>query len=138
MKVPQSAVIPYRFNKNKLEVLMITSRSGQRWVIPKGLIEPDMTPAQSAANEAWEEAGIKGQVSKEPYGTYKYAKYANWKKKCKVTVFLMQVGREYRTWPEDSFRQREWVPLKEAARRVWEEDLKNLILGLPALVASNV
>ena len=32
----QSGVIPYRINDGKVEVLLITTRSRQGWVIPKG------------------------------------------------------------------------------------------------------
>ena len=56
----QSAVIPYRKRPNGLEVLLVTSRKGTRWVLPKGVVEPGMTPAASAAREALEEAGIRG------------------------------------------------------------------------------
>jgi 8-oxo-dGTP pyrophosphatase MutT (NUDIX family) len=43
----QSAVVPYRRGTNGLEVLLITSRKRKRWVLPKGVIEPDMTPSAS-------------------------------------------------------------------------------------------
>jgi 8-oxo-dGTP pyrophosphatase MutT (NUDIX family) len=60
--VEQSGVIPYRIENGQIEVMVITSSTGKRWVIPKGLIEPDMTPQDSAAKEAWEEAGLLGKV----------------------------------------------------------------------------
>jgi 8-oxo-dGTP pyrophosphatase MutT (NUDIX family) len=56
-------VIPYRIRDGKIEVMLITSSTRKRWIIPKGMIEPDMTPQDSAAKEAWEEAGIIGQVA---------------------------------------------------------------------------
>ena len=37
----QSGVIPYRVRKGNLEILLITSRRERRWIIPKGIIEPD-------------------------------------------------------------------------------------------------
>ena len=46
----QSAVLPYRFSGGDLEVLLITSRKGKRWVFPKGIIEPGLTPQRSAAS----------------------------------------------------------------------------------------
>ena len=39
--VEQSGVIPYRIMDGQIEVMLITSSGGKRWVIPKGLIEPE-------------------------------------------------------------------------------------------------
>ena len=39
----QSAVVPYRAGADGLELLLITSRKGTRWVLPKGVVEPGMT-----------------------------------------------------------------------------------------------
>ena len=50
--IPQSGVIPYRVREGQVEVLVITSSDGLRWVVPKGLVEPGMTAADSAAKEA--------------------------------------------------------------------------------------
>src|SRR5210317_1534724 len=48
----QSGVIPYRVRKGNLEILLITSRRERRWIIPKGIIEPDYSARNSAAKEA--------------------------------------------------------------------------------------
>ena len=68
----QSAVIPHRKGPNGLEVLLVTSRRGTRWLLPKGVVEPDLTPAVSAQKEAMEEAGVRGQIDDRPLGTYQY------------------------------------------------------------------
>jgi len=60
--VERSGVIPYGRRDGAVEVLLITSSDGQHWVIPKGVIEPGMSAAESAAKEAYEEAGIRGRV----------------------------------------------------------------------------
>jgi len=41
--IQQSAVIPYQIVDGEIEIMVITSSTGKRWVIPKGLVEPDMT-----------------------------------------------------------------------------------------------
>lgn len=61
--VPQSGVIPYRRTNHQLEVLLITSRRRARWIIPKGCIDVHPDPARSACQEAYEEAGIRGDLS---------------------------------------------------------------------------
>ncbi len=124
----QSAVIPYRIKKGQVKVLLITSRKRKRWIIPKGIIEPNMTAAESAMHEAWEEAGIKGVISSQAIGEYQYDK---WENTCTVEVFLLQVEEIFAAWPEDYMRDREWVSLKEAARRVREKKLKKMIRKLP-------
>ncbi len=132
--IEQSAVIPFRFKNGEPEILVITSRRGKRWVIPKGIIEPDMTPAESALQEAKEEAGAYGLVYDKLLGTYKYDK---WGGTCRVEVYLMQVQDLRSSWLED-YRTREWVNVKQAAKRVKEKKLKEIILKVPEIVKSNL
>lgn len=123
----QSAVIPYRRRAGKLEVLLITSRKKRRWIIPKGIVESAMSPADSAAKEAWEEAGVAGVVHPDPLGVYTYKK---WGDRCTVTVYALEVETEFTHWPEED-RDRAWVPVKEAAKRVREKALQAMIHSLP-------
>jgi phosphohistidine phosphatase len=122
----QSAVIPYRVRQGKPEILLITSQHRRRWLIPKGIIEPDLSPAASAAKEALEEAGVEGRVGTEPLGRYQYEK---WGGTCTVEVFVLEVDRVHDEWAEDH-RQRLWLSPAEAADRVDEEDLARLITEL--------
>jgi phosphohistidine phosphatase len=126
----QSAVIPYRQGASGLEVLLITNRKGRRWIVPKGIVEQDLTAAQSAAKEAYEEAGIEGRMASDPLGAYAYEK---WGGTCRVEVYAMEVERELSSWPE-SFREREWVRPERAAKRVREPKLKEMIADLAAMV----
>ena len=127
----QSAVIPYRWahggRAGRLEVLMITSLKKKRWIIPKGVQEPGLSPAASAAQEAMEEAGVEGQVSKKPIGSYLYRK---WGGTCHVLVYCLKVEIVHGTWAEDH-RQREWVDLEAAIERTREEALKSLLRSVP-------
>jgi phosphohistidine phosphatase len=123
----QSAVIPYRRSGDRLELLLVTSRKGRRWVLPKGVVDPGMTAAESAAKEALEEAGVRGPVDPRVLGIYRYRK---WRGTCTVEVFAMAVEEELATWPEAS-RKREWLAPEEAQRRVDEAELK-AIIGLCA------
>ena len=123
----QSAVIPYRECREGIEVLLISSRKRKRWVVPKGVKEPDLSPQESAAKEALEEAGIQGSVSASAMGNYQYEK---WGGTCTVDVFAMRVQNVLEHW-EESYRDREWVSLEEAVRRVKEPELKRLLKRLP-------
>ena len=126
--VEQSGVIPYRIMDGQIEVMLITSSASKRWVIPKGLIEPDMTPEDSAAKEAWEEAGVLGQVFPNLMGIYEYYKSGcTWQ----VDVFLLQVETVVENWPEAYKRKRQWVSIPKAIKRVDEPDLKLILGDLP-------
>jgi 8-oxo-dGTP pyrophosphatase MutT (NUDIX family) len=120
----QSGVIPYRMKNGEVEVLLITSSSGKRWIIPKGWITPWLTAADSAAKEAWEEAGIKGLVTEPAIGFYKTRK---WGYPCQVEVFLMIVEAEFDDYPEAKRRGRQWMSLAKAMKQVREADLKLLL-----------
>ena len=124
----QSAVIPYRIIHEEIEVLLITSRRRKHWIIPKGVIDLGSSAGESAAREAYEEAGIKGRLSDSPIGEYQYKK---WGGTCTVKVFTLEVQTVLETWPEASTRQRQWLTVKDAAQTVEEPELQRLILKVP-------
>jgi 8-oxo-dGTP pyrophosphatase MutT (NUDIX family) len=107
----------------KVEVLLVTSSSGKRWIIPKGWISLWMTAADSAAKEAWEEAGIEGTVLTPAIGFYNTRK---WGYPCRVDVFLMSVENEMEEYPEAAKRKRQWMSIPKAIKRIREAELKQL------------
>ncbi len=123
----QSGVIPYRWNQHQLEILLITTRRHGWWTIPKGGIKSKIDAARSACQEAYEEAGILGQISAPAIGWYRYHKRAMcwW-----VTVFVFEVQVMLETWPEMHKRKRHWFPAPIAARMVREPALQMLIATL--------
>ena len=64
----QSGVIPVLDGR----LVLITSRKSERWIIPKGYVEKGLSPAESAAKEAYEEAGLIGLVHHKEAGKYRY------------------------------------------------------------------
>ena len=128
----QSAVLPFRRDDGDLRVLLITSRGGRRWVLPKGIVEPGMTAPVSAAKEAREEAGIEGAVSDRALGSYSQDK---WGGTCRIEVFPMRVTSEHDHWPEAAIRRREWLPVKAAAKRVEDKKLRKILKKLPERLA---
>lgn len=125
----QSAVLPYRVQGEDLQILLVTSRKKRRWVVPKGVQEPGLSPDQSAAKEALEEAGVEGQVESTAIGSYRYDK---WGGTCTVLVFPMLVETMHEDWLE-SERERQWQAAEEAASRVEEPELKQLIREFAAV-----
>lgn len=128
----QSAVIPYRVHQGQVELLLITSIRRGRWIIPKGLIEPDLSPAESACKEAWEEAGVTGRVDENPLGSYQFRKSGRtWS----VIVFLLQVQTVHERWPEQFQRRRRWLPVSQAVKVVRGPGLRDLIRLAPTQMA---
>jgi len=130
VKLKQSGVLPYRHRKGKLEVLLVTSLGTGRWVVPKGNIAEDMSARDSAAKEAFEEAGIRGQLAKKGLGGYAYKK-ADVKGGaiCKVELFPMEVETVEEDWPEKTERKRAWMAIDKAAASVAEPRLAELMLA---------
>lgn len=108
-------------------VCLITARSSGRWVIPKGGIDPGRTPAEMATIEAWEEAGLVGELSDDPVGEFSYRKNG---RTHRVTVYLLVVTHVARDWPERSARRRRWFEPDVAAELVSESGLRSLFLEL--------
>ncbi len=118
--IRQAAAIPVRNG----QVCLVTSSGGNRWVIPKGHLEPGHTAGELALMEAWEEAGLVGALEREPVGSYLYEKFGNL---YHVTVFVLNVTQAADEWPEASIRKRAWVKPAAAASRVQEVGLSDLI-----------
>jgi 8-oxo-dGTP pyrophosphatase MutT (NUDIX family) len=126
----QFAALPWRRDaQGEVEVLLITSRETRRWVIPKGWPIKGMKSAKSAAQEAFEEAGVRGKVSKRPVGSYAYDKrLKNGRlQHVRVAVFGLQVEGEADVYPEVGQREKLWLAITEAARLVDEPELMVLL-----------
>jgi len=116
----QAAVIPMSDG----QICMVTSSSGRRWVLPKGMIDPGHTAGEAALNEAWEEAGLVGVLAQEPAGSYLYDKYG---RTHHVIVFVMHIKEMASDWPERDLRKREWVDPHEAMERIEEQGLRDIV-----------
>ena len=126
----QFAALPWRFGPDgEVQLLLITSRETRRWVIPKGWPIKGKTARKSAAQEAFEEAGVRGKTSKRPVGAYAYDKrLKNGRlQHVRVAVFGLQVESEADAYPEIGQREKAWLPLAEAARMVDEPELMVLL-----------
>ena len=130
--ITQYGVIAWRESEGGgRQVLLITSRETRRWVIPRGNPIAGLSPAEAAAQEAWEEAGIRGETAPQPIGAYVYDKRRlnGFTVPAEVHVFTMRVSEEAATWPEAHERERRWFAPAEAADAVDEPGLKDLLRG---------
>jgi 8-oxo-dGTP pyrophosphatase MutT (NUDIX family) len=114
--------------------MLVTSRETHRWVLPKGWAEKRLTGPQLAAKEAFEEAGLLGEITPDPVGSYVYLDRLPGGRAlaCDVAVFPLRVERLLDDWPERRQRERRWFTVAEAAMAVEEGSLVTLLLRLAA------
>lgn len=129
----QYGVICFRFPQHVKahEILVITSRNTGRWIIPKGWPMKGKKPWQVAAIEALEEAGVRGVVGRKPVGHYTYLKSLDDGDivTCVVQLYQLEVTSIEPSFKEKGQRRVVWVSTDEAARRVNEVELKDLLVN---------
>ncbi|XP_043692641.1 nudix hydrolase 16, mitochondrial-like isoform X2 [Telopea speciosissima] len=109
-----------------VEVLMINSTSGPGLLFPKGGWENDETVEEAAVREAFEEAGVRGELM-DLLGNYHFRSKTlqdefSPEGLCKAAMFALLVKEELKFWPEQSTRQRKWLVIPEAVescRHAW-------------------
>lgn len=128
----QCAALPWRRSTDGgAEVLLITSRETRRWVIPKGWPMKKLRSAEAAAQEAFEEAGVTGEIERAPVGVFHYDKRlkSGRLQHVRVTVFALNVTAEADAYPEAGQRERSWLSPVDAAALVDEPELRALLLA---------
>lgn len=127
---PQIAALCWRKKRGQVEVLLITSRDTGRWVMPKGWPMDGRAPHEAAAIEAWEEAGVRGEIKAEALGCFQYDKLHPSKptQRCEVTVYPLRVARLEPKFPERGERRRKWFSARKAAKAVHEAELADLLI----------
>ena len=127
----QTGALPWRIGRKKrFEVLLVTGRRSQRWTIPKGWPMVGKSLAEAAAQEAFEEAGVKGTIDPVPVGSFDHTKQnlASGLLDVRILVHPLNVDRELPKWPEIGQRRRKWFSVEEAAKKVDSEELRALIV----------
>src|SRR5689334_17878774 len=67
------AAVCYRVSQDDIEFLLVRTQSG-KWTFPKGGVDDDPSFAAAAGREAFEEAGVMGQVEQRPFASYLHRK----------------------------------------------------------------
>ncbi|HEV2575305.1 NUDIX hydrolase [Methylocella sp. CPCC 101449] len=130
----QFAALPYRLD-NGLEVMLVSSLDSGRWIIPKGWPMDGLTGYETAAREAFEEAGLIGNIASKSIGQFHYQKRrkngAVWL--CRVEVFPMEVTQQRKKWPEKHDRSTKWFSVEQAAELVREDELAEVMRQFAAM-----
>jgi 8-oxo-dGTP pyrophosphatase MutT (NUDIX family) len=126
----QVGALPYRKRSDgSIEVLLVTTRGTGQWMVPKGWPMPGKSWPEAAAQEAWEEAGVRGAASERELGRFPHEK-TDWLTgtlACVVAVFPLAVKEELTSWPERGERTRGWFGLADAAAKVQSSSLAAII-----------
>ena len=86
---------------------------------------------ETAAIEAFEEAGIIGRVSPYPLGPFVLARSSfDRREEYEAQFFPMFVTRQFDAWKERHQRRLTWCSIREANALVSEDELKNAINSL--------
>lgn len=130
----QVAALVWRPGPVEADILLVTSRTSRRWLIPRGWSIEGKTDDLSALHEAFEEAGVYALRTDTMVGTYQYTKGLGDGSllPCAVDVFAIRSPRLLDTWPEMGQRQRRWYGVEAAAAQVTEPALSDLIRGFGA------
>lgn len=118
--IAQAGVIPFTIKNKKLRLLIITNSRRNKWLFPKGLVEKNMTREESAVMEAYEEAGVMGEIIPNKIGSYEIEKYGSL---CRIEMFPMLVEKVLLSWPEDKIRKRKWIASDEVEKYIKDKKI---------------
>jgi 8-oxo-dGTP pyrophosphatase MutT (NUDIX family) len=128
----RSGVVPFRVDAdNCLRIPPYPSPGTSMVVAAEGRLVPGRTLAQSAALEAYEEAGIRGEIGSTPLGSYQYCKtdrkLLGPPQLVELVLFSLKVEIEEDSWPERGIRQRRWFGQEHAPHFVAPGPLRDLL-----------
>lgn len=113
--------IVYKKEKGRILFLVVTSAANKnKWVLPKGRIEENETPAFAAVREVMEEAGVHAKPLKKA-GTVKFYKKG---RRTVIVYFFMEFVHFYDTSTEN--RRLAWVGKEEAVKRLGFTNARNI------------
>jgi len=116
--IQQAGVIPYIIKDDIIKYVLVTSRNHRhRWILPKGMLEPNIPPWKSAMKEGFEEAGVYGEISTQVCAHYQYEKRH---RICHVDMYLLRVIDLATHWEEDFLRCRRICPYDEACQLIFK------------------
>jgi 8-oxo-dGTP pyrophosphatase MutT (NUDIX family) len=123
----ESGVLAYRRRKNgEVLILLVSKKRSKKWGIPKGRVNASLSFGETAAKEAYEEAGVMGRISPNSIGMFRAKKGTPTPENIEVWVYLLEVDETLPDWPEKEKRQIRWAPCKAAARALREPVLTHL------------
>jgi 8-oxo-dGTP pyrophosphatase MutT (NUDIX family) len=123
--------VAYRHKEDRYDVALISVGKEGRWQLPKGQVEHDQTPEETAVREVLEEAGLETEIV-EPLDTIEYWFYGRSEgERIRihkfVHFFLMKClsgDTKNHDWEVNEAR---WVPLDQAVEKLTFENEKQVL-----------
>ncbi len=112
-KREQVAAVCYRVRKFKIQFLLVRTRKG-RWTFPKGGVVRGLTRAQSAALEAFEEAGVHGRIEEAAFARYVLRKRTASDSESEITTHAHLCEVVHLGPPQESNRNPTWFSPEKA------------------------
>ena len=110
----KAAAICYRRTDASIEILLVRAH-GAGWIFPKGSLEPGETAWQAAQREAFEEAGVKGEIDQKQLTSFLHFKQGE-AREYRVAAFLLLVQSMQAS--QESDRKPEWFSPPEAEKAI--------------------
>lgn len=128
----QSGALAYRVDeRGRVRVLLVRTRRSKRWSIPKGGLKIALSMNENAAREAFEEAGVRGEIEAISSGMYRTTKRTWYGDSIvEIWVYRLRVSEQLAQFPEQGEREAKWVSCRRAAKMLREPVLAQLCLGL--------
>jgi 8-oxo-dGTP pyrophosphatase MutT (NUDIX family) len=95
---------------DKEELVLVTGRKSEEWILPKGNTAKRRSDREQAREEAYEEAGLQGNME------LKYFEFDVHGKVNKLRVYPMKVTKMLKDYPEQRQRKRMVTSFDEAER----------------------
>ena len=125
----QYGALPWRRTSDGVEILLITTRNTRRWIVPKGWPDKALDAHECAAHEAYEEAGVIGDIAGGDLGAFTHRKQLKSGQMitCRIHVFALEVTDACTDWTEKDQRDTRWCSVAEALKLVGDSGLRRII-----------
>ncbi len=125
----QIAALCFRECEGETKVLLVTSRTARRLILPKGWPIMKRKAHKTALIEAYEEAGVVGKAAKKPFGSFMSHKghHGGLKIRTEVLVYLVKVESILDDFPEAGQRELRWLSIEDAIRQADEPGVSRIL-----------
>lgn len=121
-------IVPFDIKGDMIAILFVTSQTRGRWILPKGKSKSGESDTAAAKREAFEEAGIKGDIlSQFPMTVLIEKTSLDTSERVPVTYYPMRVTQQVDDFPEKKSRERHWALLKDATRVAHHDDYLEIV-----------
>ncbi len=121
----QLGVLAYEFHRDHVWLVLITNRKGTRWIFPKGQPEAALSDKTVAVMEAYEEAGILGEINNSIKPAEVIVRTN--RGKVRLIIYPMRIRKLLDKYPESSIRRRLLLDSEKAMRKLDRRPLKHCV-----------